>query len=242
MKIKELKKLKELKLSDTEKKDLFNRISASIRESGGDVKFNYPIPSPFFRFTYIFESRFVKAGLMAMFILSLSGATAFASLNTLPGDLLYGVKTKVVEKIPSLLAVSPESKAKYNTKKIEKRVEEFEKLAEKGRLTKEHTEKLEKDINKNLGDFDKNIKEIKNKKKEKKEEEKKDDSEEVYSSLMQEPETETEEDEILELEEELESKLREHSEKIEKIREEDGAGPATEALESVLERARSRNY
>ncbi len=219
MKTRELKKLKEIKLSDSEKKDLFARVSNSIREMDNNVNLNYPVPSPFFRFTYIFESRLVKVGAMAVFILFLTSATAFASLNTLPGDLLYGVKTKVVEKIPKLLHVSPESRAEYSSKKVERRIEEFEKLAEKGRLTKENTRILEKDINKNLGDFDNNIREIKNKKN------------------REESRPENTEKEILERE--LEAKLQKHSEKIERIREEesDEESSVKNALQSVLERA-----
>jgi hypothetical protein len=223
MRTRELKNLRKIKLSDTEKKDLFNRVSASIRANDSGVNFKYPVPSPFFSFAYIFESRLVKVGSMAMLILIMTSATAFASLNTLPGDLLYGVKTNVVEKIPTILHTSPEARAKDNSNKVEKRIEEFEKLAERGRLNEENTKKLEKNITKNLGDFDENIREIKNKKLDNAGE----GRARLFSTDSKEP-----------LEAELESKLERHSEKIQKIRESDGDS-TRHALESVLERARS---
>jgi hypothetical protein len=212
MKIKELKNLKKIKLSDLEKKNLFTRISNSIQKEDAKIKFNYPVPSPFFRFSFIFESRYVKVGVMAVFILFLSSATTFASLDTLPGDLLYGIKTSVVEKIPSLFYISPESRAKDNSKKIEKRIDEFEKLAEKGRLTEENTKKIEKNINKNLGDFDQNIREIKER------------------AIGKEDKNYLEKD--------LESRLEKRTEKIKKIREDEKVSDKR-ALQSVLERVDS---
>lgn len=224
--MKEFKKLKEITLSDSEKRSLFERISTSIKKESSDTKLKYSTPSPFFRFSFLLESRYVKVGILAGLILSLTSATAFASLDTLPGDLLYGVKTNVVEKIPAVFHRSAESKAKDNSRKIERRVDEFEKLAEKGRLNKKNTKKLEKDIQKNLGDFDENIREIKNKKAELRKEN--------YEKEF--------------LETELESKLQRHSEKIEKIREQIKkeensyeSDSTKDALESVLERARGES-
>ncbi|HEY4513098.1 MAG TPA: hypothetical protein VJH06_01110 [Candidatus Paceibacterota bacterium] len=190
MKMNEFKKLKNIKLSDSEKKNLFARISNKISE-GGETKLRYPEPSPFFRFSFLVQSKHMQMAAFSVFILLGAGATTFASINTLPGDLLYGVKTQVVEKIPTIFHLSPESRAKDSSEKIEKRIDEFEKLAEKGRLTEKNTKKIEKEIKKNFGDFDKNIEKTKEKK------------------------------EKTRLEEELGDSLERHSEKIKKIREND---------------------
>ena len=212
MKLKELKKLKEITLSDSEKRNLFERISNSIQKEDPDTKLNYATPSPFFRFSFLLESRYVKVGIMAVLLLSLTSATAFASLDTLPGDLLYGVKTNLVEKIPTIIHRNPERRAKDNSKFIEKRIDEFEKLAEKGRLTEENTKKIEKNINKNLGNFDQNIREIKKRRVEK--------EDKNY------------------LEKDLESRLEKRTEKIKKIRENEEVSNKR-ALQSVFERAHS---
>jgi hypothetical protein len=212
MKIKELKKLKEIKLSISEKRNLFDRISSSISKEDLDVKLSYPIPSPFFRFSFLFQNKHLQVGILAIFVLSITSATAFASLNSLPGDLLYDVKTNIVEKIPNLFYVSSESKAKDSYEKIDKRIHEFEKLAEIGRLTEKNKEIVEEKIDQNFNDFDKNVRKIKNK-------EKKITEEKNY------------------LESELETTLEKHTEKIRKIRE--NKEEDRRALQSVLERAPS---
>jgi hypothetical protein len=212
MKIKELKKLKEIKLSISEKRNLFDRISSSISKEDLDVKLSYPTPSPFFRFTFLFQNKHLQVGILAIFVLFITSATAFASLNSLPGDLLYNVKINIVEKIPNIFYASPESKAKDSYEKIDKRIHEFEKLAETGRLTEKNKEIVEEKIDQNFNDFDKNVREIKNK-------EKKTIEEKNY------------------LESELETTLEKHTEKIRKIRE--NRGEDERALQSVLERVPS---
>src|SRR3989344_2489318 len=123
------KKLKRIKLSDTEKKDLFSRISETIERDDPNTKLTYPILSPFFK-----RRHFKMAFLYSFLILFIGSATAFASLESLPGDFLYGVKTDVIEKIPSFLFTSPKERAKDNSQKVETRLKELEVLAEKGKL------------------------------------------------------------------------------------------------------------
>jgi hypothetical protein len=212
MKIHKIKNLKDIKLSDSEKKNLFNRISDSIAKESPGNALRYPVRSPFFSFSHFLQYRYVRLGTLSIFILLLTSATAFASLDALPGDFLYGVKTNVVEKIPSLFIINPEDQAKDDYKKIETRIGEFEKLAEKGKLTDEKTKTIENNIDKSFSDFDRNVKEIKDK-------------------------TDTTEGKNR-LEKELEDNLEKHTEKIKKIRDE-GEQSNKNALQSVLERAHS---
>jgi len=206
----ELKKIKEIKLTDPEKKMLFDRIQNIIRDLPGNenIDLNYRVKSPYYKFSFFLEKKYVRVGLMSAFILLLSSATAFASLDTLPGDLLYGVKVNVVEKASDIISFSPASKAKNDSVKIDKRIDEFEKLAEKGKLTEENSKKLEEDITKHLGDFDSNIQEIKQ---------------------------DGRDTEKHDLEIELESNLKKHGEKIREIKR-NGRVSDEHALESVLNR------
>ena len=208
----EFKKLKKIKLSDTEKKDLFNRVLNTIKKDDENIEINYPVPSPFFRFSFLFESRRAHVLVFSFFAVFLFSTTVFASLNTLPGDLLYAVKTNVVEKISDFVYITPESQAENNLKKIEKRIDEFEKLAEQGKLTEENTKKIEKNIDKNFVDFDHSVGKIK------------EDTEENKNRF----------------EKTLESRLQEHTEEIKKIRE-DKRVPNERALQSVLERAEKKH-
>jgi len=208
----EFKKLKRIKLSDYEKRSLFNRVLNSIKKDREDVRLHYPVLSPFFRFSFLLENKRVPVFVVSIFAVFLISTTVFASMNTLPGDLLYAVKTNVVEKISDFAYITPESQAENNLKKIEKRIDEFEKLAEKGKLTEENTKKLEKNIDKNFIDFDHNVGKIKK------------DTEENKNRL----------------EKTLESRLQKHTEEIKKIREEKRV-PNERALQSVLERAEKKH-
>jgi len=209
-----LKKLKNLKLTDIEKRELFARVERSIKKlpDSGEVRFEYPVPSPFFRFAFLSHTAFMKAGVLALLIISLSGATAYASLDSLPGDLLYGVKVNVVEKVSKLVAFSPESRARAETAQIERRIGEFEALAEKGKLTEVHTRVIEKNIDERLKNFDRNVLDIKEK------------------AGNENKRTREEKD--------LDSRLENHVENIVKIREE--RSPDKRALEAVLERVEAR--
>ncbi|MDP9249655.1 MAG: hypothetical protein M3M85_04085 [bacterium] len=212
--MRKLKKLKNLKLTDFEKRQLFTRVQSSIKKlpDSGDVNLRYPVPSPFFRFAFLPHTAFMKVGVLALLILTLSGATAYASLGSLPGDLLYGVKVNVVEKVSKLAALSPESRARAETEHIERRIAEFEILAGKGKLTEARTRVIEENIDERLKDFDRSVLDIKEK------------------SGNDKKQTREEKD--------LDSKLEKHAENIIKIRE--GRSPDKRALEAVLERVEAR--
>lgn len=211
--MKELKILKRIKMTEGEKKSLFARIQKSVQGSreGAGADLRYPEPSPFYRFYFFPHTAFMKAGVMAVLILGLTSATAYASLGALPGDILYGVKVNVVEKVATV-GRSPEAKAKAETKLIEKRIEELAILADQGELTEENAEKIEADIDEKFENFGENVRQLK---------------------------AEAEIESKLELEEKLEEKLEEHQEKIKEIQEHKEA-QAEKALERVLEKVESK--
>jgi hypothetical protein len=209
-----LKKLKNLKLTDREKRELFARVKSSINKlpDSGEAHFEYPVPSPFYRYAFFPHTAFMKAGVLALLVLSFSGATAYASLGSLPGDLLYGVKINVVEKVSKIAAFTPEGRARVETVRIERRIAEFEALAEKGELTEEHTKVIEKNIDQRLKNFDRNVSVLKERTGK--------DKERIHE------------------EKELDEKLERHAEKIFRIREEKTKDK--HALEAVLQRVEAR--
>ncbi len=80
-----------------------------------------------------------RAGFYAVFVplmlVIFMGAGAVASAEkALPGDVLYFVKVFVNEKVAVALAFSPEEKARLKVALVEKRVQEAEVLANKGKL------------------------------------------------------------------------------------------------------------
>lgn len=88
-----------------------------------------------------------------------SGGVSLGAEGSLPGDLLYPVKIGVNEEVRAWFAVSDEAEAAWSARRAERRLEEAEKLAVKGRLNEEarslieenflaHAEKVKARINK----------------------------------------------------------------------------------------------
>lgn len=80
--------------------------------------------------------------LVIIVALLFGGGTSFAAEGALPGDILYPIKIHVNENIQELAAVSDEAEAKVQAKLAERRLEEAEKLASRGKLTAETNAEL----------------------------------------------------------------------------------------------------
>lgn len=86
--------------------------------------------------------------LLAILIaLSLTGGgVSAAAENALPGDILYPVKVKANEEIRALIALSKESKAEWEVRRTERRLEEAEKLAAQGEINAEARAQIEENF------------------------------------------------------------------------------------------------
>lgn len=62
------------------------------------------------------------------------GGASFAAENSLPGDVLYGVKTGVNEKVMAAFATTAEAKANFEARTAGRRLEEMERLSAKGKV------------------------------------------------------------------------------------------------------------
>lgn len=86
------------------------------------------------RFIFMRNLRFYLA--VAGMILILGGtATSLAAERSLPGDPLYSLKTSLTEPLRGAFAFSRSSKLNWQIEKIDRRLEEAEKLAVLGRLS-----------------------------------------------------------------------------------------------------------
>jgi hypothetical protein len=88
-----------------------------------------PIRSPFAtRWETFFMSTRIRVMVTAVLIFVLgSGGIAFAAEKSLPGDILYPIKTKVNENvIRAVKSVSPSAKANYEIELLDKRLKEAE--------------------------------------------------------------------------------------------------------------------
>ena len=81
---------------------------------------------------------------------ALSGGTAAAAQNALPGDALYVVKTEINESVLAAFSWSAEKKAEFQERLIEKRLDERAELIEKSKITPLLEEKVAKQIEKHV--------------------------------------------------------------------------------------------
>lgn len=126
-----IEQIQKIKMT-TEEKDLVLKKILSF-----PVSIERPVASPYSNsFLSIFQRHHFAYYSMATFlILVLSGGgVAFASQESLPGNILYPIKVSIVEPINSALKFKVEDKAKYESKLATTRMIEAETLAYQGKL------------------------------------------------------------------------------------------------------------
>lgn len=79
--------------------------------------------------------------------LALGGGVAVEADKSLPGDALYGFKVGINENVRSALAIGAEAQANWDIEAVNRRLDEAEKLAAKGRLDASAQTKVEADFN-----------------------------------------------------------------------------------------------
>lgn len=104
------------------------------------------------RISQIFMPTQHRKAFIAIYIIVLvfggSTGTAFAAEASLPGDLLYPIKTNVNEEIRSRLTFGKQSQAEWEAKRIQKRLGEIKELEQKGTLNANQIEKIKARIEK----------------------------------------------------------------------------------------------
>ncbi len=81
--------------------------------------------------------------IMLIITVMVGGGVAFGAEKALPGDILYSVKLSVNEEVRGWMATSEQSKADWEIRRTERRLEEAEELADEGSLNAEASENLE---------------------------------------------------------------------------------------------------
>lgn len=118
-----IEQLRAIRLSDAERTALRASLLAKMRSDSA----RRPILSPW---SWFFEARRLQAAfLLVVIIIGYGSSATLAAEGSLPGDILYPVKTRVVEPLARLVAArSPVAEAKFETRLLEKRLEEAETL------------------------------------------------------------------------------------------------------------------
>ncbi len=135
--------LKRMKLSEAEKTAMLSHIVAQ------------PVASPYARHVRVYAHVRKLSPVMALCLVAVfaSGTLAYAGERALPGEKFYAIKTKVVEPLRGLLAITQEQKLEWEQAKVSRRLSEAERLSESHELSDEKTEALEKAIEKSSSGF-----------------------------------------------------------------------------------------
>lgn len=126
---------------------------------------NAASPRHIYQTTPLWQSLLTKRPMFAtiaiMLVLALSGGTAAAAEGAVPGSPLYPIKVHVNEEVRAALAASPEAKANWEARRVERRLEEAVKLAEDNTLTASTSEKLAAQFEKQTDRVEKIIEKLK---------------------------------------------------------------------------------
>lgn len=153
MNLKEIQKeIQNIKLTPEEKSGLFERV------------INTTIPSPYapkpspWKFLH---KPLALAILSLLVLVGSGGGVSYASLKTLPGDILYKVKVEIAEPIVDALIFSPKAQAEQEATKAIRRLDEAWKLAQENKLTTKNRIEIEEHFNKSVSNFSAEIKKVK---------------------------------------------------------------------------------
>ena len=75
------------------------------------------------------------AGLLSLIIILTGGSVSLAAEQALPGDLLYPIKIHVNEEARAEFTFSPRAAARWQVRRVERRLDEADTLSQKGQLT-----------------------------------------------------------------------------------------------------------
>ena len=93
----------------------------------------------------------------------IGGTVSFAAEGALPGNVLYPVKTELNERVRSVVAVTPEAKAEWDIKLVERRLSEVKEVSaldtvplETKEVARENVRKYTDRVEKRIAEFDDN--------------------------------------------------------------------------------------
>lgn len=166
-----IESLKKIQMSSNEasmlRENLLNYVDKTLEVETVDNVKTYnkmPILSQYFKFNS-FKPQFAFATFSILGLFIIGAGAVGAAKTSLPGDILYPLKVKVVEPIQGLLMLTPVSKVNFEAKKIDNRLNEVEALVKNNNLNKDNREVIEKNLEKNFEDhakaFDNFVKDTK---------------------------------------------------------------------------------
>lgn len=140
-----IKDINNIKLSFDEKGDILSHLDLYMKEN--PLKAAPPRVLPFNNIFTQFKSYKYSYSIAFVAVLLFSGIGVIeASERSLPGDILYPVKIKIVEPVKTIAKITTKAKVEYEEEKVIKRLDEVKELAKKGELKKEKLILVEKEV------------------------------------------------------------------------------------------------
>ncbi len=156
---------KNVSLSSGEKFDMFENIR--------NYSNNNPVRS---RYSVFMKHSIAYASMFALLIGT--SATSYAAERSLPGDILYPVKTNINEEVAKTLSVTKKQKAKTNVKLVEKRMSELTEMVVKEKDSPEKIDIIVQKLEEHREELEDYIEDI-----EENNTENSDDATEIYAEL-----------------------------------------------------------
>ncbi|MDD5068597.1 MAG: hypothetical protein PHN89_03295 [Candidatus Pacebacteria bacterium] len=141
-----IERMREVKLSPSEKASLKASLFKEI-DSKSALFVPAPVSSPYFAWFHFSKKHFEFVLASVLILVLFGGGVAFAANQSIPGDILYPVKTKVNEKVARFFhKTSLTSEALFETNLMEERLNEAEKLSDSKKLEGSIKEEVRKDV------------------------------------------------------------------------------------------------
>lgn len=133
---------KEIRLDESAKEAARHKLSLWMSQN--------PLPdapdtATLFHLIFVRKLKFYAASFGLLLILS-GTATSLAAERSLPGDALYPLKVNVTEPLREAVAITKSAKSNLQLQKVNRRLEEAERLAAQGRLDSEKRSQIEKGL------------------------------------------------------------------------------------------------
>ena len=131
----QLKKAQGVKMTDAERARIRTNLTRISMGHAPSTLRSTPQVSPYVKPSFLGMNIFAKALVLAVVGFIISGSTlTFASLGTLPGNKLYGVKVAIAEKISGAFAFGPDAQAQHQAALVATRLSEIQTLQANGQL------------------------------------------------------------------------------------------------------------
>ncbi len=126
--------IRKIKLSNEKRLEMRAFLESEMGMASGEVSF----------WNFFLTKRFALFFLLLLSV-SFSGVS-LAAEKSLPGDFLYPIKIGSNEKIVDFLKFSDKSKDEWEERKIERRMDEYNNLRDRGQLTEESSQKIKEQL------------------------------------------------------------------------------------------------